>query len=524
MVKIPLLHSSPCRARGAPRRRLRQQRQRRQLSGGSDLADLASPGSLVFVEAQLQPKGELKQNIDSVAQVLHRRRRPGRIRHLRTRKLGAPGRRIARLRQGSRTLAGRKGRRRLRTPRRRRTLRTADRDPDDERHRGAGLHRQAHQAGQEPVEETSPTKGSTSRSAARRQRGRPDRRNRRPRPERKGIQSRGRRLEGRIARRRRPLPERDRQRLERQPRRHLRRRRRHHRPVRRRNRRARPRKRCRAPASTRAKRPRWPASFPQSDQIAVDLSSELGGEEAPAGDASKLLGSLPANSFAAFSTSEFNEQLEEAIDSLDEEGIPPDLEPGELKSTLEQAGIDLDKIAASLEEAAVFAEGNSRKQPRRRHGRDQPSPAKPPTRSAASARCCGPRGYRASRRSAARPAASRSAAANSATSRSSSSPKATGSRSATACAPALAGLNGGSGATLSGTLRLQGGGLGARQDADQRLRRRPGGAAARRSARAPFENGLLGSRSLPEEDHLHRPRQGANDEVATAKLIAGIGK
>jgi len=100
--------------------------------------------------------------------------------------------------------------------------------------------------------------------------------------------------------------------------------------------------------------------IPQSNQILVDLSSELDGQEAPTGDASKLLGSLPAGSFAAFSTSEFSTQLKEAIDSLDEEGVPPDLEPGELKSSLEQAGVDLDKIADSLEEAAVFAEGDSR--------------------------------------------------------------------------------------------------------------------------------------------------------------------
>jgi hypothetical protein len=100
--------------------------------------------------------------------------------------------------------------------------------------------------------------------------------------------------------------------------------------------------------------------IPQSNQIVVDLSSELDGKEAPAGDASKLLGSLPASSFAAFSTSEFSKQLQEAIDNLDEEGVPPDLKPGELKGSLEQAGIDLDKIAGSLDEAAVFAEGSSR--------------------------------------------------------------------------------------------------------------------------------------------------------------------
>jgi len=100
--------------------------------------------------------------------------------------------------------------------------------------------------------------------------------------------------------------------------------------------------------------------IPQANQVVVDLSSELDGQKAPAGDASKLLGSLPASSFAAFSFADFNEQLEEAIDNLDDEGIPPDLEPGELKSTLSQAGVDLDKIAASLDEGAVFAEGSDR--------------------------------------------------------------------------------------------------------------------------------------------------------------------
>lgn len=100
--------------------------------------------------------------------------------------------------------------------------------------------------------------------------------------------------------------------------------------------------------------------IPRSEQVEVDLSSDLGGEKAPGGDASALLGSLPASSFAALSFAEFGEQLKEAVDNLDEEGVPPDLEPGELKSTLSQAGIDLDKIAASLEEGAVFAEGSDR--------------------------------------------------------------------------------------------------------------------------------------------------------------------
>ncbi|HEU4735972.1 MAG TPA: hypothetical protein VFS48_02965, partial [Solirubrobacterales bacterium] len=32
------------------------------------MADLAAPGSLVFVEGQLQPQGALKQNADAVAE------------------------------------------------------------------------------------------------------------------------------------------------------------------------------------------------------------------------------------------------------------------------------------------------------------------------------------------------------------------------------------------------------------------------------------------------------------------------
>lgn len=99
--------------------------------------------------------------------------------------------------------------------------------------------------------------------------------------------------------------------------------------------------------------------IPQSEQIEIDVSSELGGNKASSGDVSKLLGSLPASSFAALGFADFSEQFEEAIDNLDEEGIPPDLEPGELKSAMAQAGIDLDKIAASLGEAALFVEGTN---------------------------------------------------------------------------------------------------------------------------------------------------------------------
>jgi uncharacterized lipoprotein NlpE involved in copper resistance len=99
---------------------------------------------------------------------------------------------------------------------------------------------------------------------------------------------------------------------------------------------------------------------PGSDQVEIDLSSDLGGEEAPSGDASALIGSLPADAFAAFGASGFDGQVKEAVDRLDTEGIPGQVPPNQLKSSLSAIGIDLDKIATSLEDAAVFAQGNSK--------------------------------------------------------------------------------------------------------------------------------------------------------------------
>jgi hypothetical protein len=99
--------------------------------------------------------------------------------------------------------------------------------------------------------------------------------------------------------------------------------------------------------------------IPGSEQVEVQLSSDLGGQKPPSGDASALLGSLPSSAFAAIAVSGFGEQLNEAIDSLDEEGIPGTIPPNQLKKGLKEAGIDLEGIAGSLEDAAVFAVGNS---------------------------------------------------------------------------------------------------------------------------------------------------------------------
>jgi hypothetical protein len=96
---------------------------------------------------------------------------------------------------------------------------------------------------------------------------------------------------------------------------------------------------------------------PGSDQVEIDVASDLGGAKAPTGDASELLGALPASSVAALAAADFGQQLQEGIDSLDKSGIPGEVPPNELKKGLAAAGIDLDKIAGSLQDAGVFVTG-----------------------------------------------------------------------------------------------------------------------------------------------------------------------
>jgi hypothetical protein len=99
---------------------------------------------------------------------------------------------------------------------------------------------------------------------------------------------------------------------------------------------------------------------PESDQIEIDFATNINGDRPTPGDASQLLGSLPGGSFAALASSDFGSQLSESIDSIDEQGIPGELEPGELKQAMKAAGIDLDKITASIGDIGVFAQGNTK--------------------------------------------------------------------------------------------------------------------------------------------------------------------
>jgi hypothetical protein len=99
--------------------------------------------------------------------------------------------------------------------------------------------------------------------------------------------------------------------------------------------------------------------IPGSDQVEIDVSTDLSGDNPPTGDASQLLGSLPASSFAAIASADFGDRFEEAIDQIDANGIPGEIPAGKFKSGLKEAGVDVEKIAGSVSDLGVFAEGSS---------------------------------------------------------------------------------------------------------------------------------------------------------------------
>ena len=99
---------------------------------------------------------------------------------------------------------------------------------------------------------------------------------------------------------------------------------------------------------------------PGSNQVEIDFSTNLSGDNPPAGDASELLGSLPATSVAAFASPEFGDRFNEGIDRIDAEGIPSEgILPHRLKRTLKESGVDLEAIAGSIGDAGLYATGNS---------------------------------------------------------------------------------------------------------------------------------------------------------------------
>lgn len=99
--------------------------------------------------------------------------------------------------------------------------------------------------------------------------------------------------------------------------------------------------------------------LPGDKSIEIDLSTDVSGENPPSGDASALLETLPATAVGGLASADFGKRLGEGIDRIDEEGIPGEVPPKQLKKTLKQAGIDLEAITSSFGDAAAYVTGNS---------------------------------------------------------------------------------------------------------------------------------------------------------------------
>src|SRR5690348_7145430 len=100
---------------------------------------------------------------------------------------------------------------------------------------------------------------------------------------------------------------------------------------------------------------------PNSDNVELDISSNISGGNPPSGDASGLLGSLPSTSVGALASAEFGKRFNEGISKIDEEGIPGQVPPHQLKKAMKQAGVDLEAIANSIGDVGVYVTGNSEK-------------------------------------------------------------------------------------------------------------------------------------------------------------------
>lgn len=96
--------------------------------------------------------------------------------------------------------------------------------------------------------------------------------------------------------------------------------------------------------------------IPGSDRIEIDVTTDATGENPTGGDASALLEALPQSAIAAFATPEFGVRLDELVETIDENGLGDTVPPNQLRAGLAQAGFDLEALAGSIGDAALFLE------------------------------------------------------------------------------------------------------------------------------------------------------------------------
>ncbi|HEY2055239.1 MAG TPA: DUF3352 domain-containing protein [Solirubrobacterales bacterium] len=99
--------------------------------------------------------------------------------------------------------------------------------------------------------------------------------------------------------------------------------------------------------------------IPHSEQVEIDVSSNLGKSVTGTGDASAALEALPATADLGFASSEFGQSFSEGLEAFSKKGVPGQLQPGELGAAFEAMGIDVKTLGQSFGDLAGFVEGSS---------------------------------------------------------------------------------------------------------------------------------------------------------------------
>jgi hypothetical protein len=96
---------------------------------------------------------------------------------------------------------------------------------------------------------------------------------------------------------------------------------------------------------------------PHSEQVEIDVSSNLGKTIAGGGDASKALEALPASAVVGFASAEFGKSFGEGLHAFSETGVPGQLQPGELEGALGTLGINAESLGETFGDISGFVEG-----------------------------------------------------------------------------------------------------------------------------------------------------------------------
>jgi hypothetical protein len=99
--------------------------------------------------------------------------------------------------------------------------------------------------------------------------------------------------------------------------------------------------------------------IPHSEQLEIDVSSNLGKSVPEAGDATDALEALPATATLGFASSEFGKSFSEGLEEFSQQGVPGQIEPGELGEAFQAMGIDVETLGESFGDLSGFVEGTS---------------------------------------------------------------------------------------------------------------------------------------------------------------------